>query len=183
MQNNSKKEIKVIVLKYEENDDGDNAKEEEFPKDILCPVCGDCCLININDYKITLNKCNNNHSSENILLDEYFQKVKFDDSKIICDNETCQIKKSETFNRKFYRCFNCKKNLCPICKSSRHDKEHKIVDYDLKNYVCSEHNERFISYSKKRNKNLCDSCYSYIENRNELIKFYELNKEAKKKII
>ena len=177
--NNSKEGITIIVEKYEENDVDDNAKEEEFPKEILCPVCGDCCLININDYKITLNQCNNNHSSENILLDEYFQKAKFDDSKIICDNETCQNKKSEAFNREFFRCLDCKKNLCPLCKTS-HDKKHKIINYDLKNYVCSKHNLKFIFYSETINKNLCDSCDYEGNDNNELIKIFELFGEKKK---
>ena len=35
-----------------------------------------------------------------------------------------------------YICYECKKNLCPLCKFI-HDKLHSIINYDNKNYICN----------------------------------------------
>lgn len=53
------------------------------------------------------------------------------------------------------------KKFCPICKS-RHEKDNthtqKIIDYDLKNYYCKEHNEQYDSYCNKCEKNIYIKC-------------------------
>ena len=66
--NNKDKEIKILVGGV--NDKNAKNKEEKSSqnKDVICPECGNICLIDINDYKIKLNKCINNHSTESILL-------------------------------------------------------------------------------------------------------------------
>ena len=48
-------------------------------------------------------------------------------------------------------------NLCPICKIN-HDNNHKIINYNDKEFKCGIHNENNISYSNKCNKNICMSC-------------------------
>ena len=81
-------------------------------KEIICPKCYENILIKVNEYKINLNNCKNNHNINNILLNEYEKIVNIDISKIICDN--CKIKnKSNTYNNEFYRCNICKINICP----------------------------------------------------------------------
>ena len=57
----------------------------------------------------------------------------------------------------FYRCNICKINICPLCKI-KHDNNHKIINYELKDYICSEHNEGFIEYCIKCKKDICLSC-------------------------
>ena len=123
---------------------------------ILCPKCGEICIINIKDYKITLNNCDNGHRTTNILIEEYLNQIKkIDESKIICN--ICNKNKSEVYKNQFYKCCKCNINLCPLCKSN-HDKEHIIIDYELKYYICNIHGERYISYCKECKKNLCDMC-------------------------
>ena len=101
-------------------------------KEIICPKCNENILVKINEYKINLFDCKNNHNINNILLNEYENNI--DISKIICGN--CNIKnKSNTYNNEFYRCNICKSNLCPLCKSN-HNNNHKIINYDNKNYIC-----------------------------------------------
>jgi len=39
-----------------------------------------------------------------------------------------------------------------------HDKNNKIIDYELKNNICNENGERYIFYCIKCKKNLCDLC-------------------------
>ena len=53
--NNSDNEIKILV--YDIIDNNNEKKEEKLKeyKDIICPECGEICLIDINDYKIILN--------------------------------------------------------------------------------------------------------------------------------
>ena len=93
-------------------------------KEIICPKCYENILIKINEYKINLFNCKNNHNIDNILLNEYDNIEKIDISKIICD--TCKIKnKSNTYNNEFYRCNICKINICPLCKSN-HNNNHKM---------------------------------------------------------
>ena len=47
--------------------------------------------------------------------------------------------------------------MCPLCKL-KHDKNHKIINYDLKDYTCNKNNEFYIRYCKKCNKNICVKC-------------------------
>ena len=79
-------------------------------KEIICPKCNENILIKINEYKINLFNCKNNHEINNILLNEYEKLEKIDISKIICGN--CQIKNKN--NNEFYRCNKCKINLLSI---------------------------------------------------------------------
>jgi len=134
----------IMNIVVNENNDPirkDNIKES---KEIICPKCNENILIKIDEYKIYLFNCKNNHEKNNILLNEYENNI--DISKIICNN--CKIKnKSNTDNNEFYRCNTCKINICPLCKSS-HNKEHIIINYDNKNYICEIHNKEYVKYCK-----------------------------------
>ena len=79
-------------------------------KEIICPNCFNNILININDYKITLYNCKNNHTINNISLKDYENTQKIDISKIICNK--CKKNKSQVFKNEFYICLNCTENLC-----------------------------------------------------------------------
>ena len=62
-------------------------------------------------------------------------------STIICQN--CgKYNKASVHNNIFYKCNTCKMDLCPIC-SSNHDKNHNIINYDNKNYICEKHNKLY----------------------------------------
>ena len=52
---------------------------------------------------------------------------------------------------------NCKFSLCPLCKSN-HDKEHKIINYELKDYICDKHYDNFNSYCQICKENICIQC-------------------------
>jgi len=102
------------------------------------------------------------------MFDEFFDFQKIDESKIICDN--CEgedkNKKSEVNNNLFFKCLTCNINLCPLCKDKhkkKYNEKHLIINYDNKNYLCNEHGERYISYCKECNKEICDNC-RYDEN-------------------
>ena len=144
-------------------------------KEIICPECGELCLININDYKLNLMNCKNNH--ENILfLEEFHKTQKINYSKIICDS--CKIvNKANSYNNEFYICLTCNQNICPLCKR-KHDKEHNIILYEQKNYICKIHNEKYDSYCKECKVNFCIVC-EHNENHN-IIYFKEMIKSKAK---
>ena len=141
----------------------------ENSKDIICPDCNEICKYEIKDYKIKLYDCKNGHITENIKLTEFDNKQIIDISQIncgICKN----MNKSNTFNNEFYICYECKMNLCPLCKSI-HDKTHSIINYDNKNYLCYKHNEVFIEYCEDCNIDICLSCSN--EHKNHRIVLYQ----------
>jgi hypothetical protein len=135
-------------------------------KYIKCPECQEDIRIKINDYKIKLYECKNKHNIDNILLEEYENIEKIDISKIICN--ICNINnKSNTYNNEFYICNTCKINICPLCKSI-HDKNHNIINYEDKGYICEIHNENYIKYCNTCKLNICMFCFNK-HNKHEII--------------
>ena len=149
----------INMIVYDLYDDENNEIILKQSKDIICPICNEICLINLNDYKITFSNCRNGHRFTKIMFDEFMDFQKIDESKIICDK--CigedKNKKSEVSNNLFFNCLTCNINLCPLCKG-KHDKMHLIINYNIKNYNCNIHGERYISYCKECNKDICDNC-------------------------
>ena len=47
--------------------------------------------------------------------------------------------------------------MCPLCKH-QHNKEHHIIDFDYKDFICKKHYESFISYCKNCKQDLCLLC-------------------------
>ena len=141
--NTNDKEIKKMNILVNNKDESKENSIIIKPKDISCPKCGDPARINIKDYKILL-LCKNGHGKGNLLLDEYRATQRIDISKIVCDN--CkENNKGNSYNNMFFRCCTCNMNLCPLCKNN-HTKEHNIINYDEKDYICEKHNQKYISY-------------------------------------
>ena len=135
------------------------------------PTCNENSFIKLNEYKISL-ECNNGHKFNDIIFNEFNNNQKIDLSKIIC--EDCKkVNKFNTYDQQFFRCLTCKKNLCPLCKS-KHDKNHDIIDYEQKNYICSNHNENFSSYCNNCKINLCIECESSHKDKENIIMFRDL---------
>ena len=150
---NNRKKINILVSDI--NNNYESQKSEIISNNFICPECYENIILNITDYKINY-KCKNNHTKNQMMLNEFEQLQKIDLTKIKCGQcENCT--KSETFNNEFFYCFDCKKNICPLCKNS-HEQKHKIFNYDDKNYNCEKHNEQFIEYCQKCGKNLCFLC-------------------------
>ena len=154
--NDDRNENKMkIVVNSLDNQPNPNTSSNCISADIICPQCKENCMIKMEKCKITFN-CKNGHNQENILLEEFKKTQSIDLKKTTCDK--CKEKnRSETYNKEFYRCLNCKFNLCPLCKSS-HDRTHKIINFDKKNFVCEQHYEDFIKYCTNCKLNLCLNC-------------------------
>ncbi len=131
---------------------------------IICPECKEDIKFNIEDYVINLFECKNKHDKDNIFLDEFNTTQNINVSKIICQN--CgKYNKANVHNNIFYKCNTCKKDLCPICFSS-HDKNHNIINYDDKNYICEEHNKLYNAYCNDCKQNVCMYCEQNHNNHN-----------------
>ena len=149
----NRKKINILVSDINNNDEPKTY--EIISKNFICPECYENIILDIKDYKINY-KCKNNHSKQQIMFDEYENLQKMDLTKIKCGQcEKCT--KGDTFNNEFFYCFDCKKNICPLCKNS-HDQKHGLFNYDDKNYNCEKHNEQFIEYCQECEKNLCFLC-------------------------
>ena len=123
---------------------------------IICPECQEDIKFKIEDYQINLFECKNGHDIDNIFLDKFNLNQNINISKIICQN--CGIyNKGNVHKNIFYRCNNCKKNICPICYSS-HDKNHNVINYDDKNYICNQHNKVYMGYCEDCKENICIYC-------------------------
>ena len=163
------KVIDIIVNEWQSQ-----GVELEKSKYIICPKCGEISMININDYKINLYGCKNGHEVNNILFEKYESTQKIDISKVICD--ICKEKnKAESYNKTFYFCLDCKKNICVTCKS-KHDKNHKIINHDNKEFICFKHDDSYCSYCNDCSINLCRYCELKHKNHNKISLIRDLDK-------
>ena len=182
---NNENEIEILVGETET--DTENKKKEKdtiiHSKEIICPECGEICLISFEDFKITLSKCKNKHEIKNILLDEFKNTQNINESRIKCSNyNNCENNKHNVFDNQFYLCLQCNKKLCPLCKGNHINSNgnHNVIDYDTKNYICNEHNEKFISYCEECNLNLCLDCSIKHNKEHKIIKYQDIIEDEKK---
>ena len=142
---NDKKRNKMSILVNKKNEsieeDDESLKKSEY---IICPLCRERARINIDNYKLEFYDCKNGHKVNNILINDFEQSQNINEAKIICQNCN-KINKSTSYNKIFFICLDCKKNLCQLCKSL-HDKTHNIIDYEDKNYICRMHNYSYTLY-------------------------------------
>ena len=129
-------------------------------KDIICPTCKELCRLNIINFKVILYGCQNGHKKNNIFLEDFNNTQLINESKIKCGN--CNDKnKFNSYQKQFFKCLACNKNLCPLCKEN-HTEEHKknkyIIDYDNRNYICNIHNISLESFCLECKSNLCIFC-------------------------
>ena len=154
-----KKNQIINILAYSSKDTNKDSTDHLIkPSQIVCPGCKDIALIKLDNYKISIN-CKRNHNIKNIFLKNFEKSQRIDESKIIC-NKCEQRNKNKSYNKEFFTCTNCNKNLCPLCMPAhkRENKEHSIINYDQKNYICFEHGVNFSSYCKVCKQNLCSAC-------------------------
>ena len=146
-------------------------------KNIICPKCFEDIKFKFEGYVINLSDCKNKHDIDNIFLNKFNSTQKINISKIICQ-DCGKYNKGNVKNNIFYRCNNCKKNLCPTCFSN-HDKNHKVINYDDKNYICEQHNEAYKGYCKDCKINICINC-GQNHQRHNIIKYDKLSPNVDK---
>ena len=156
-----RKKLSILVNDKNSVYNYNNLKKSKY---ILCPKCHESVRININDFKIKLFGCKNDHVTDNLSFPDLNNSMIIDESKIICD--ICKkVNKDKTYNNTFFICNTCNKNICPLCNSS-HDKKHIISEYDQKYFKCNLHNESFTLYCNQCKKNICVICEKAHNNHN-----------------
>ena len=154
--NETDKKNNIMKILVEEYNKEKIEKNKVISKDIICPECKENIFIKIDNYKINLMGCKNRHKFNNILINEFENTQIIDISKIICDE--CKINnKSNTYKNEMYKCIDCDKNICLLCKT-KHEKIHRIINYEFKNYICNIHNEYYIKYCYECKKSICLKC-------------------------
>jgi len=153
--NNIDKERKIMNIQIINGENINDINKKIKSKEIVCPKCGEDIRIKYNEYKIKLYECKNGHNINDILLNEFEDTQYIDESKIICD-ECKDNNLDKSYNKKFYRCNECKMNICPIC-TIKHN-SHNIINYKEKNYICEIHNELYTSYCDACKKDMCSMC-------------------------
>ena len=169
--NNYDKERKIIsILVYDINNTlvFNREKKYEFP---ICTKCQEDAILEISDYKINLYGCKNDHNVNNILISEYDLNQYIDLTKIECNK--CQKKQKEIYNNEMYICNGCNIILCPMCRNTHN---HNMINYDMRNYICNNHNEMYIGYCKKDKINICIKCQKE-HIKHELIYYGEILKD------
>ena len=122
-----KENLKMNVLVYDRHSTYINERIINS-KDIICPECGELCLINFDNYRIQLSNCINNHKNI-ISLNEFERSQNINEDKIICN--ICNTNnKGKSYNNKFYKCGTCNKNICFLCKD-KHESNHILIDLYL----------------------------------------------------
>ena len=162
---------KIQILAYS-NTEENQVQNVKISNEVICPRCKEACQINVKDYKMAFSGCKNGHTIKNILISDYKNNETIDESKIIC-NSCNNNNKASTFNNQFYICISCKQNLCPVCKS-KHNKGHDTIDYEQKNYICFNHNEKFTSFCKNCKINLCIECEAKHKDKQNLIYYRDI---------
>ena len=151
--NSIDKKRNIINISLEEKNKNIIKEDIINTKDIVCPICNESITLKVKDYKIFLSDCINGHKLDNILLDEYEKSQNINISKITCD--ICkQIEKNFS---NLYKCYSCQMNICSSCKS-KHNKNHNIINYENKNYICYLHNKNYFEYCNSCKKNICYLC-------------------------
>ena len=93
MNNSEKKDKKKIILVLSINSTINNNDNTNMikSKDIICPICKEICIYEINDYEIKLYGCKNGNIINKIKLEDFNNKqnidisqIKFDKCKNIC---------------------------------------------------------------------------------------------------
>ena len=142
-------------------------------KEIICPTCKQSCLMKIKDYTISLYGCKNNHTHNNIMLNDLENILNMNELKIKCNN--CDMTKYKPYN-KFFKCLTCGQNLCNLCNTI-HNKSHQTIDYDKRNYFCNIHKSKYISYCDRCKINLCSICNKEHNNNHSRVYFVNMSED------
>ena len=175
MNQNDQKYIIVV------QNDSNNTSQDVMIKSkvIICPQCQEPAIISIDNYHLTISGCKNGHKIEDIKIKDFYDTQKINITKIICNQ--CKNKNmGNTQDNLFFKCVECKKNLCILCKST-HNSNHNIYNYFNKYYTCEYHGEAFVSYCFDCKYNLCFICEKN-HNNHQIQLFENLYKEDQNKL-
>ena len=116
-----KERKKMDILVINNNEEIDKNKLIIKSKNIICPECGEDIRMKINNYKIDLFECKNNHYIKEISFNEFEKAqminlllINYDKIHYLCN------KHNEPFTN---YCTKCNKNICTLCEEDHLDHE------------------------------------------------------------
>ena len=201
---NNKDDV-INISVYEKNDfnnnsiiNGINLEENvklKISDHIICPKCKKMSEIDINNFKICIKNCDNNHSMPGLYMNDFISTQYIEESKIIC--QKCKKSEKELLshnnneNVSLLQC-SCGIIICQSCfpdhistneKEENDKKNHYSICYEDKDYFCFEHNNMFTGYCHNCKKNICSKCEGqHNKHRIELFKKICLNEDFIEKI-
>ena len=155
-------------------------------KHIICPRCKNMSEIDINNFKICIKNCINNHSMSGLFMNDFVNTQYFDESGVKCKYcNKIENSLSEGGNDKenILLLCTCGTIVCKDC-TSKHIKEnendeknkkHLTIDYKNKDYICLEHNTSYTGYCHKCKKNICDKCEKDKHNKHRIDYFKKIS--------
>ena len=152
---------------------------------IKCPacICNDA-ILSIEDYKLKFYGCKYGHNPDSIIIEDYDKSQKIEFDKIKCHKNGCSYNQRNN-PADFYKCLQCtkiNKVTTYFCSDHRkqHNKQHKTIAYNEKNYCCESHFKNFTKYCSKCDKNLCEDCESsHKDKSHNIINYNSLTKDTK----
>ena len=163
-------EIKIKAISKNKTSPENDKSENIINNNVICPKCKRFIIINIEDYKITLSKCDKGHFFPNLLLDKFYSTQKVD----------IKLPSKEDIKPKY---ISQNSAPTPISSSKFLSKEINEEEIDNSYYYspkCIVHEEKYSSYCLDCNRNLCSECeMNHNINRNnqfnhKIIHFYEI---------
>jgi len=110
----------------------------------------------INEGKITLKNCCNNHKLQNLSISLFINLQNNTGKK---DNYCANCNNNLNYYNLFYAC-SCNNFICPLCidEHNKKNENHYQIINNKKFIICDKHNSLFNSFCNKCNKNLCNKC-------------------------
>ena len=120
----------------------ENIIEKNIKNNVICPKCKRFILINIDDYKITLNKCDKGHYFPNIFLNKFYSTQNLD-LKLLSKNDINSAPTPISASN-------------PVLKKKEENEINNNINYYSSK--CTLHFEKYSSYCVDCNQNLCSEC-------------------------
>ena len=151
---------------------------------IICPKCKNMSEIDINNFKISLKNCNNNHSMSGFFMNDFVNTQYIDESRIKC--KYCNKSENDILNDKNNKLLlcSCRAIICNSCldkhkeeneKKNDKNEKHTTIEYKNKDYFCIEHNICFNGYCHNCKKNICDKCGKDKHNKHRIDYFNKIS--------
>ena len=180
--NNTRKKIsdfkKKNLIIYIFNIQKIKVKKDEQLNNLLCPSCKKLISITINEGKITLKNCCNNHKLQNLSIFLFINLLTNIKEK---ENYCANCNNNLNYYNYFYIC-SCKNFICPLCKDEHNEKNknHYQVINNKKFLICQKHNMLFNYFCNKCNKNVCKKCENdHKEHKKNIIDFKNIIPSSK----
>ena len=158
--NNTRKKIsdfkKKNILIYIFNLKKLKVKKDEQLNNLLCPSCEKLSSMTLNEGKITLKNCCNNHKLQNLSISLF---INLQNNIGERDNYCVNCNNNLNYYNYFYIC-SCNNFICPLCIEEHNEKikNHYQVINKKKFLICGKHNMFFNSFCNICNKNICNNC-------------------------